>query len=92
MSSPSFYSVLPLDMDLHYPLDLKEPSQPPDLENRLANDHAQNKDVPPLDAAIRALGGVAVGALAHDDIRLLVLDLGEEVGEFLDCWWWILRC
>ena len=26
-----------------------------------------------------------MGALADDDVRLFVLDLGEEFGEFADC-------
>ena len=27
-----------------------------------------------------------MGAFADDDVALLVLDLGEEFGEELDCW------
>lgn len=70
---------------LHNPLDLEEPPEPPDLKDRLADDDTDDEDVPPLDAAVCALCGVAVGALADDDVRLLVLDLGEELGELLDC-------
>ena len=32
----------------------------------------------------------AVGALADDDVALLVFDLGEEFGKLLDCWWDLL--
>ena len=64
---------------LHDPLDLEEPPQPPDLEDRLADDDADDEDVPPLDPAVCALGGVSVGALADDNVRLLVLDLGEDL-------------
>lgn len=60
---------------------LKEPPQPPDLENRLANDDANDKQVPPLDAAVCALGGVAVGALADNDVALLVLNHLEQLGQ-----------
>lgn len=70
---------------LYDALDLEEASQPPNLEDRLANDNAEDEKVPPLDACVGALGGVAVGAFAHDDVLLLVLDLGKEVGEFADC-------
>ena len=28
-----------------------------------------------------------MGAFADDDVTLLVLDLGEELGEELDYWW-----
>lgn len=61
---------------LDHTLDLKEASQPPDLEYRLANDDANDKHVPPLDSAVGALGGVSVGALTDNDVLLLVLDLG----------------
>lgn len=60
-------------------LDLEEAPQPPDLEEGLADDDADDEEVPPLDAGVCALGGVAVGALADDDVLLLVLDLGEEL-------------
>jgi hypothetical protein len=68
-------------------LDLEEALEPPDLEDALADDDAHLEDAPPLDAGVGALGGVAVGALADDDVSLFVLDLGEEFGELLDCWW-----
>ena len=67
-------------------LDLEEALEPPDLEDALADDDAHLEDAPPLDAGVGALGGVAVGAFADDDVALLVLDLGEEFGEELDCW------
>jgi len=64
---------------LHDPLDFEEPPQPPDLEDRFADDDANDEDVPPLDPAVCALGSVPVGALADDNVRLLVLDLGEDL-------------
>ena len=68
-------------------LDLEEALEPPDLEDALADDDTHLEDAPPLDTGVGALGGVAVGAFADDDVALLVLDLGEEFGEELDCWW-----
>lgn len=65
--------------------DLEETLEPPDLEDALADHDAHLEDAPPLDASVGALGGVAVGALAHDDVALLVLDLGKELGKLLDC-------
>ena len=64
---------------------LEEALEPPDLEDALADDDAHLEDAPPLDAGVGALGGVAVGALADDNVALLVFDLGEEFGELLDC-------
>lgn len=69
---------------LHDPLNFEEPPQPPNLEDRLANDDADDEDVPPLDPAVCALGSVSVGALADDYVRLLILDLGEDLREFAD--------
>ena len=69
---------------LDHPLDLEEAPQPPDLEDGLANDDANDKQVPPLDARVGALGRVAVCPLADDDVGLLVLDLGQELGEVAD--------
>lgn len=77
--SPSYGS------HLYYPLDLEEPSQPPDLEERFANDNTDDEDIPPLDSTVGALGRVAVGALADDDIRLLVLDLSKELRQLTNC-------
>jgi hypothetical protein len=57
-----------------------------DLEDALGDHDAHLEDAPPLDAGVGAFGGVAVGAFADDDVALLVLDLGEEFGEELDCW------
>ena len=59
---------------------LKKPLQPPDLEDALADQHAQLEDGPPFDARVGGFGGVAVGALADDDVGLFVFDLVEEVG------------
>lgn len=66
-------------------LDLEETLEPPNLEDALGDHDAHLEDAPPLDASVGALGGVAVGALAHDDVALLVLDLGKELGKLLDC-------
>jgi hypothetical protein len=68
-------------------LDLEEALEPPNLEDALGDHDAHLEDAPPLDAGVGAFGGVAVGAFADDDVALLVLDLGEEFGEELDCWW-----
>jgi hypothetical protein len=73
-----------LEQCLYDPLDLEEATQPPDLEECLANNHSDDEHVPPLDTGVGALGGVAVGALADDNVGLLVLDLGEELGETTD--------
>ena len=66
-------------------LDLEETLEPPNLEDALGDHNAHLEDAPPLDAGVGALGGVAVGALADDNVALLVFDLGEEFGELLDC-------
>jgi hypothetical protein len=66
-------------------LDLEEALEPPNLEDAFANDDAHLENAPPLDAGVGALGGVAVGAFADDNVALLVLNLGEEFGEELDC-------
>lgn len=65
-------------------LDLEEAAEPPDLEEGLANDNANDENVPPLDSGVCALSGVAVGALTHDNVLLLVLDLVKELREALD--------
>lgn len=76
---------IPPHPPLYDTLDLEEAAQPPDLEQRLAEDDANDKQVPPLDAGVGALGSVAVGPLSHDNVLLLVLDLGKEIGQFADC-------
>lgn len=68
------------EVNSDHPLDLEEATQPPDLEEGFTNDDADDEEVPPLDSGVCALGGVAVGALADDDVLLLVLDLGKEIG------------
>jgi hypothetical protein len=73
-----------LHRHLHHPLDLKKSPQPPDLKDGLADDNSDDEQVPPLDAAIGAFGGVAVGSLAQDDVGLLVLDRVEEIGQVAD--------
>ena len=70
---------------LHEALDFEEAADPPDLEETLADEERQLEDAPPLDTGVGGLGGVAVGALADDDVRLLVLDLGHELGEGAHC-------
>jgi hypothetical protein len=54
------------------------------LEQGLAEDDSNDKQIPPLDTRVGALGGVAVSSLTEDDVLLLVLDIGEELGQFLD--------
>lgn len=61
-------------------LDLKEALEPPNLEDALANDHAELENAPPLHPRVRGLSRVAMCSLADDDIALFVLDLGEEFG------------
>jgi hypothetical protein len=73
-------------------LDLEEALKPPNLEDALADDDAHLENAPPLDAGVGALGGVAVGAFADDNVALLVLDLGEEFGEELDCEGYKVSC
>lgn len=53
---------------------LEEPPQPPDLEDALANNDANDEQVPPFHPAVGALRRVAVSTLAHDDVALLVLN------------------
>ncbi len=53
---------------LYHPLDLEEPPQPPDLEEGLADDNADDEYIPPLYPAVCALGGVTVCALSEDDV------------------------
>lgn len=76
---------------LYDALGLEEAAQPPDLEERLAEDDANDKEVPPLDAGVCALSRVAVGALADDDVLLLVPDLGDEIRQAAD-WQGQLLC
>lgn len=64
------------------PTYLKEPAQPPNLEYTLAQNDPDDKQIPPLDAAVGALGGVTVGSLAHNNVALLVLDHLHHVREF----------
>jgi len=53
---------------------LKESPQPPDLEDTFSNDNTNDKQIPPLDSGVGALGRVTVGALTQDNVTLLVLD------------------
>lgn len=70
---------MPDPFSLHDSLHLEEAAQPPYLKERLANDDADNKKIPPLDSAVCALGRVSVGSLTHDDIRLLIFDLADQL-------------
>ena len=72
-------------MVLHQALDFEEASDPPHLEDALANEQGHLEDAPPLDARVCRFGGVAVGALADNNVRLLVLDLCDELGERAYC-------
>ena len=58
---------------------LEESPQPPNLEDGLANNDANNEQIPPLDASVGALRRIPVCPLADDDVGLLVLDLGEQL-------------
>lgn len=60
---------------------LKEPLQPPNLEDPLPDQHAQLKDTPPLDPRIRALRRVPMHPLPDDDVTLLILDLGQQIAQ-----------
>jgi hypothetical protein len=70
----------PLDNPLH----LKEPPQPPDLEDGLSNHDTDDKQIPPLDPIVGALSCVAVGAFADDNVGLLILDLGKQLRQLPD--------
>jgi hypothetical protein len=63
---------------------LEKSFQPPHLENTLADKHRKLEDTPPLDSRVRALGRVSVYALADDNVRLLVLNLGQCLEESAD--------
>lgn len=61
---------------------LKEPFQPPDLENAVCKKNSQLEKTPPFHAAICTLGGVSMGAFADNDVLLLILDVGKLFGQF----------
>lgn len=63
---------------------LEEALEPPDLEDADGTEDSELENTPPLDSGIGALGRVPVGALANNNVRLLVLDLGHELGESAD--------
>ena len=54
---------------------LKEPLQPPHLEDTLAHQNAQLEDAPPLHAGIGALRRVSMCPLPDNDIGLFIPDL-----------------
>lgn len=54
---------------------LKEPLQPPDLENTLSEKHDQLTQTPPFNSRVRALGCVSMRLFSDDDILLLIFDL-----------------
>jgi hypothetical protein len=64
---------------------LEEALQPPHLEDPFSYQDAQLEDRPPLDPRVGALGRVPVRAFPHHNVRLFVLDLGQEFGELSDC-------
>lgn len=64
---------------------LKEPLQPPDLEETLPNQHGKLKNTPPLDARVGALSRVPVRPLPDHNVALLVFDLRHELGHLADC-------
>ncbi len=59
---------------------LKEAFQPPHLENSLPDQYAQLEHTPPLHPRVRALSCIPVRPLSNHDIRLLILDLREDIG------------
>ena len=67
------------------PTYLEEPLQPPHLEEAHASQDNQLEDAPPLHTRICALRCVSVGPFAHDDVALLVLDLGNQLGQLSHC-------
>lgn len=72
-------------MVLHEALDFEEALNPPDLEDTLADEETQLENAPPLYARVCGFCRVAVGALADNDIGLLVFYLGDELGKGADC-------
>ena len=60
---------------------LEESLQPPDLEDTFTSQYTHLEDTPPLYSGIGALSGISVGSFPDNDIRLLILDLGKELGE-----------
>ena len=70
--------------NLYNPFDLEEAAEPPDLEDRLPDDNAEDEDVPPFDSGVCAFGRVAVGSLTHDNVGLFIFDLSEELLKLLD--------
>ena len=55
------------------------PKRPRPSRSVETDDDADDEDVPPLDSTVCALGSVSVGALANNNVRLLILDLGENL-------------
>lgn len=85
VSSPhSLHLFLTTTSQSYHSLHFEESPEPPDLEDRLPNDNSDDEDVPPLHSAVGALCGIPVGALADYDVRLLILDLGEDLGKLAD--------
>lgn len=64
--------------------DLEEPLQPPHLKDPLPDQHPQLENTPPLHPRVRALGRIPVCPFPHDDVGLLVFDLGEEFAQLAD--------
>ena len=69
-------------MSLSY---LEKPLQPPHLEDTIPGENQDLEDAPPLDTRVGALGRVPVGALANNNVALLVLDLRNEFCHLADC-------
>jgi hypothetical protein len=58
---------------------LEKSLQPPDLEDTLCHQDNHLEYAPPFDPAVCALCSVSVGSFAKNNVRLLVLDLGQEL-------------
>ena len=62
---------------------LKEPLQPPNLKDAFPKQHTQLKDTPPLDPPVRALGRISMRPLPNNNVRLLILDLTQQIRKML---------
>lgn len=73
-------------MGLNGKTNLKEPLQPPDLENALSKKNNQLAHTPPFNPRVRALSGVPVRLFPDDNVALLILDLRHGFRKAANCW------
>jgi hypothetical protein len=64
--------------------DLEKSLEPPNLEDALANKDRKLEDTPPLDSSIGTFGRISVHSFSHHDVRLLVANLVQGVGQTPD--------